>query len=56
VGEQRYQQVESALRLAVHAAAPPLTFWGCDEIAIDGFHHAVCALSTAVAYELDYAP
>ena len=33
------------------SVAPPITFWGRDEIAIDGFHHAVYALSTAIAYE-----
>ena len=32
--------------------APPVTMWGREEVAIDGFHHAVYALSTAVAYEL----
>src|SRR4051794_29679668 len=34
------------------SVAPPITFWSREEIAIDGFHHAVYALSTAVAYEL----
>ena len=33
------------------SVAPPITFWGREEIAIDGFHHAVYALSTAAAYE-----
>jgi len=33
------------------SVAPPITFWGREEIAIDGFHHAVYALSTAIAYE-----
>src|SRR4051795_9343400 len=33
------------------SVAPPITFWGREEIAIDGFHHAVYALSTAVVYE-----
>jgi hypothetical protein len=32
--------------------APPITMWGRDEAAIDGFHHAVYAVSTAFAYEL----
>ena len=34
------------------AVAPPLTRWGRTEIAIDGFHHAVYAVSTGIAYEL----
>jgi len=34
------------------SVAPPITFWGRDEIAIDGFHHAVYALATTAAYEL----
>jgi hypothetical protein len=34
------------------SVAPPITFWGREEIAIDGFHHAVYALSTSAAYEL----
>src|SRR3954464_14344963 len=34
------------------SVAPPITFWGREEIAIDGFHHAVYALSTAAAYEV----
>ena len=34
------------------SVAPPITFWGREEIAIDGFHHAVYALATAAAYEL----
>src|SRR3954465_7134892 len=33
------------------SVAPPIRFWGREEIAIDGFHHAVYALSTAAAYE-----
>src|SRR3954453_20443839 len=33
------------------SVAPPITLWGREEIAIDGFHHAVYALSTAAAYE-----
>ena len=33
------------------SVAPPITFWGRDEIAIDGFHHAVYAVSTGIAYE-----
>src|SRR5882724_3039647 len=28
--------------------APPVTMWGANEIAIDGFHHAVYATATAV--------
>ena len=28
------------------------TMWGREEAAIDGFHHAVYALGTGVAYEL----
>jgi hypothetical protein len=34
------------------SVAPPVTMWGRDEVAIDGFHHAVYALSTGLAYEL----
>jgi hypothetical protein len=34
------------------SVAPPITFWGREEIAIDGFHHAVYALSAAAAYEV----
>ena len=34
------------------SVAPPITSWGREEIAIDGFHHAVYALSTATAYEM----
>jgi hypothetical protein len=34
------------------AVAPPVTMWGREEVAIDGFHHAVYALSTGLAYEL----
>src|SRR3954452_8875972 len=34
------------------SVAPPITLWGREEIAIDGFHHAVYALSTATAYEM----
>jgi hypothetical protein len=32
--------------------APPITMWGREEAAIDGFHHAVYAVATGVAYEL----
>ena len=32
--------------------APPITMWGRAEAAIDGFHHAVYAVTTGVAYEL----
>ena len=31
--------------------APPLTMWGREEVAIDGFHHLVYATATGVAYE-----
>ena len=34
------------------AVAPPITLWGREEIAIDGFHHAVYVAGTALAYEL----
>jgi hypothetical protein len=34
------------------SVAPPVTMWGREEVAIDGFHHAVYALSTGLAYEL----
>jgi hypothetical protein len=34
------------------SVAPPITLWGRDEIAIDGFHHAVYVLGAAIAYEL----
>jgi hypothetical protein len=34
------------------AVAPPITMWGREEAAIDGFHHAVYALGTGIAYEL----
>jgi hypothetical protein len=33
------------------SVAPPITFWGREEIAIDAFHHAVYAVSTAIAWE-----
>jgi hypothetical protein len=32
--------------------APPVTEWGGEEIAIDGFHHLVYAVATGVAYRL----
>jgi hypothetical protein len=32
--------------------APPITMWGREEAAIDGFHHAVYAVGTGIAYEL----
>src|SRR3954453_11628315 len=32
--------------------APPVTMWGRDEIAIDGFPHLVYAVATGVGYEL----
>jgi hypothetical protein len=34
------------------SVAPPITFWGGEEIAIDAFHHAVYALSTAATFEM----
>ena len=34
------------------AVAPPVTMWGREEIAIDGFHHLVYAVATGVGYEL----
>src|SRR3712207_1063900 len=34
------------------AVAPPITTWGREEAAIDGFHHAVYVLGTGLAYEL----
>src|SRR4051794_24389584 len=33
------------------SVAPPITFWGREEVAIDGLHHAVYAVSTGIAYE-----
>ena len=33
-------------------AAPPVTQWGADEVAIDLFHHAVYVTAAAAAYEL----
>ena len=33
-------------------AAPPVTEWGIDEVAIDLFHHAVYVTAAAAAYEL----
>ena len=32
--------------------APPVVFWGVEEIAIDLFHHAVYTVATGLAYEL----
>jgi hypothetical protein len=32
--------------------APPSLFWAKEEVAIDGFHHAVYALATGAAYGL----
>jgi hypothetical protein len=32
--------------------APPVTMWGKNEIAIDGWHHLVYATATGTAYEL----
>jgi hypothetical protein len=32
--------------------APPVVFWGKDEIAIDAFHHAIYAAATGIGYEL----
>jgi len=34
------------------SVAPPITMWGREEAAIDGFHHAVYAIGTGIAYEL----
>ena len=34
------------------AVAPPVTMWGREEIAIDGFHHVVYAFSAGIAYDL----
>jgi hypothetical protein len=34
------------------SVAPPVTLWGRREVAIDGWHHLVYVLGTAVAYEL----
>ena len=34
------------------AVAPPINYWGREEIAIDGFHHAVYALTAAIAFEM----
>src|SRR3954466_10364587 len=39
------------MMLPALSVAPPITFWGREEIAIDGLHHAVYAVSTAAAYE-----
>ncbi len=33
-------------------AAPPVTQWGAEEVAIDLFHHAVYVTAAAAAYEL----
>jgi hypothetical protein len=32
--------------------APPATRWGAKELAVDGWHHLVCAGVTGAAYEL----
>ena len=32
--------------------APPVTMWGKEEIAIDGFHHLVYVTATGISYEL----
>jgi len=32
--------------------APPVTMWGREEVAIDGFHHLVYAAATGVTYGL----
>ena len=42
---------EQVMLPALHVA-PPITMWGREEAAIDGFHHAVYAVSTGLAYEL----
>src|SRR3954471_10693542 len=33
------------------SGAPPINYWGREEVALDGFHHAVYALTTAIAFE-----
>jgi hypothetical protein len=42
---------EQVMLPALHVA-PPITMWGREEAAIDGFHHAVYAVSTGLAYGL----
>jgi len=42
----------AALMLPALEIAPPLVFWGAEEVAIDLFHHAVYATATGAAYEL----
>ena len=42
----------AAVTLPALEVAPPLVFWGCEEVAIDVFHHAVYAVATGLAYEL----
>ena len=32
--------------------APPVTMWGREEVAIDGFHHLVYATATGITYGL----
>jgi hypothetical protein len=32
--------------------APPVTLWGKEEVAIDGFHHLVYAVATGIGYDL----
>jgi len=42
----------AAVTLPALEVAPPLVFWGREEVAIDVFHHAVYAVATGLAYEL----
>ena len=42
----------AAVTLPALEVAPPLVFWGREEVAIDVFHHTVYAVATGLAYEL----
>jgi hypothetical protein len=42
----------AAVTLPALDVAPPLVFWGREEVAIDLFHHAVYAIATGAAYQL----
>jgi hypothetical protein len=42
----------AAVTLPALEIAPPLVFWGKEEVAIDLFHHTVYAVTTGLAYEL----
>ena len=42
----------AAVSLPALDVAPPVVFWGREEVAIDLFHHAVYAVATGLAYEL----